>query len=208
MAVVGVLLLIGLIGFIVLIGFLKKKAVRMLMQKVFARGTYVRGKAATAEVIKFSSIASAEQFITTVLSVLNPSATLPMAFVAKLVVLQKEPGLLVVGYGNKTAMNFRSSLEVVDVDGGGSHGTYRVINWLESDGIVRAVPELELVANTIRTCASRLGTPPGPAETGEPLVVNATLAYCSKCGSSELGTRFCTDCGCEIPESAGTTSAA
>jgi hypothetical protein len=66
MAVVGVLLLIGLIGFIVLIGFLKKKAVRMLMQKVFARGTYVRGKAATAEVIKFSSIASAEQFITTV----------------------------------------------------------------------------------------------------------------------------------------------
>jgi hypothetical protein len=208
MAVVGVLLLIGLIGFIVLISFLKKKAVRLLMQKVFARGTYARGKAATAEVINFSTTASAEEVITTVLNVLDPSPTAPMALVSKLVVLQQEPGLLVLGYGNKTGMNFRSSLEVVDVDGGGSSGTYRVLNWLESDGIVRAVPELELVANTIRTCATRLGMSPSPAESSELLAVNPAPAYCSDCGSTELGTRFCTDCGSVIPESASTTSAA
>lgn len=219
MEIIGGILLLGLLaGISLLVGHLRKQATRALNRNLFKRDKHNRGRATIQEEISFSAPVSAATVQATARDRLNLPHEMPAAFVAALHVIADQPGALVFGYGNKLSQTFRSALLIEDLPGGGSRATYRVLNWVEGDGIVRGIAEMELLANTVRSVAAELGASYGAVPTGMPPVPNAPTpptrtqdaagsvplaiqvapATCAICGSPELGERFCTDCGTAI----------
>lgn len=201
----------ALIGFSVLVGYLRKQATRALNRAVFERGKHQRGQATTQETIEFTAPVPAATVITTVRDRLQLTTTPPTAFLAALHLIDEKPGILVFGFGTKLQLTFRSALSSDDRPGGSSSTTYQVLNWVEGDGIVRGIPEMELLANTVRAVAAELGAsygtstvspasptaaPPPAAPTPLPVTPKR---FCENCGSSELGERFCTACGEPVP---------
>lgn len=140
----------------------------------------------------------AQTVLTTVRDRLGLSTTAPAAFVAALHVIEDGPGALVFGFGNKLSQTFRSALLSEDLPSGGSRSIYRMLNWVEGDGIVRGIPEMELLANTVRAVAAELGASYGQVAPAAPASVPLPVAECAVCGSSQLGERFCTDCGAPV----------
>jgi hypothetical protein len=202
-AVLGVILFIGII---ILLTYLRRKATTVLTQQVFDRGGNARGKAATREVTTFHANLPAEQVIDSIVQLIEPSLELPGAFVAKVVLLKRDNGIAVFGYGNKVVMTFRAALTVSDSASGGSDAIYQVLNWRTRSGIVQGLSEMERVANLVRTAASRLGATYALSEADPPADQHldaSPAAVCPKCGSADLGSRFCTDCGADISEAAG-----
>ncbi|MEJ1229653.1 MAG: zinc ribbon domain-containing protein [Galbitalea sp.] len=202
-AVLGVIVFIGVI---ILLVYLRRKANKVLTQQVFDRGGHARGKAATREVTTFHSNASAEQAIDMVVQLVEPAPELPGAFVAKLVLLKREPGVAVFGYGNRVVMTFRAALLVTDSQGGGSDAVYQVLNWRTRNGIVQGLFEMERLANLVRTTASRLGATYALSEADAPTDqhLDASPApTCPNCNSTDLGSRFCTDCGADLTAASG-----
>jgi ribosomal protein L32 len=202
-AVLGVIVFIGVV---ILLTYLRRKATTVLTQQVFDRGSNARGKAATREVTTFHSNTPAEQVLDTVIQLVEPSAELPGAFVAKVVVLKRDSGVVVFGYGNKVVLTFRSSLMVTESASGGSDAVYQVLNWRTRNGIVQGLAEMERLANLVRTSASRLGATYALSEADAPADQHldaSPAAVCPNCESTDLGSRFCTDCGTDISEAAG-----
>jgi hypothetical protein len=202
-AVLGVIVLVGVI---ILLTYLRRKATVALTQQVFDRGGHARGKAATREVTTFHSNTPAEQVIDTVIQLVEPSPELPGAFVAKVVVLKRGPGVVVFGYGNKVILTFRAALLVSESATGGSDATYQLLNWRTRNGIVQGLAEMERLANLVRTSASRLGATYSLSEADAPADQHLDAlpaAVCPNCGSADLGSRFCTDCGTDINAAAG-----
>lgn len=211
-AVSGLLVLGVLIGLGLLINYLRNQAAKALNQKVFDRGGHARGKSSTQEVIEFSAPVPAVQVISAIRDRLGLRTDQPVAFVAALYLAESRPDLLVFGFGNKVATTFRSIVMSEDTPGDGSHTIYRVTNWVEGDGLVRGVAEMELLANTMRLIAAELGgvygsapvvAPlPAPSAFATPTAVTTRVvqadAFCVMCGSSELGERFCTECGAAV----------
>jgi len=204
----GVILVLAVIVGLSLLGsYLRKQATRALNRGVFERGHHARGQNATKEHIEFTAPVPASGVINAIRARLDLPYAAPGAFIAKLWLAQDEPGLLTFAFGNKLAETFRSVLMVEDTPSG-STATYTVLTWVEGDGIVRGIPEMELLANTIRTCAAELGgiygtgsvaslsppaaAAPAPAGAGPE---QARAKFCTDCGSELVGSRFCTDCG-------------
>jgi hypothetical protein len=206
-AVLGV---IAFIGIIVLLTYLRRKANTVLTQQVFDRGGNARGKAATREVTTFQATVATEKVIDSVIQLVEPAAELPGAFVARVVVLKRAPGIVVFGYGNRHILTFRSALSVKDVVGGGSTATYQVLNWRTRNGIVQGLFEMERLANLVRTSASRLGASYALSEADAPADQHldaSPAATCPQCNSTDLGSRFCTDCGADLTAAAGASPA-
>lgn len=217
MEFLGVLLFVGIIAFILFLGYLRKQATRALNRAVFDRAGHARGQDATKETVEFVVSVPPATVIDAVRARLALPVEAPGPFVAKIYLAEDRPGVLVFAYGNKVSQTFRSALTVESLPAGGSKGTYTVLNWVEGDGIVRGVPEMELLANTIRTCAAELGATYGTAVASSPVpavpmsppasaalfpALIATDAgtktqFCTSCGSAHVGNRFCTDCGAD-----------
>ena len=202
----GVILAIAVIAGISILGsYLRKQATRALNRGVFERGHHARGQNSTKEHIEFTAPVPAAEVTQTVRARLNLPYAAPGAFIAQLWLAQDEPGILTFAFGNKLAETFRSVLMVEDTPSG-SKATYTVLTWVEGDGIVRGIPEMELLANTIRTCAAELGgvygtapvvsrSLPDAAAPGVAEPQQANAKFCTDCGSELVGSRFCTDCG-------------
>ncbi|HEV7184711.1 MAG TPA: hypothetical protein VGN33_09450 [Leifsonia sp.] len=206
-AVLGVILCIGIV---VLLTYLRRKATTVLTQQVFDRGGNARGKAATREVTAFHSNAPAKNVIDSVVQLIEPSPELPGAFAAKVVLLKRDDQVAVFGYGNKVVMTFRAALVVSDSPSG-SDAVYQVLNWRTRSGIVQGLFEMERLANLVRTAASRLGATYSLSEADPPTDQHLDafpIAVCPKCGSADVGSRFCTTCGADISEAAGEPSSA
>jgi hypothetical protein len=203
---IAVLGVIAFIGVVILLVYLQRKANTVLTQQVFNRGGNARGKAATREVTTFHANTPAEQVIDTVVQLVEPSPELPGAFVAKVVLLKRGPGVAVFGYGNKMVITFRAALLVNESASGGSDAVYQVLNWRTRDGIVQGIAEMERLANLVRTSASRLGASYALSEADAPADQHldaSPSATCPNCGSTDMGSRFCTDCGTDISTAAG-----
>jgi hypothetical protein len=201
----GILALAAIVGVVVLINYLRNQATKALNQGVFSRDKHNRGQSSIKEVVEFAAPVPPERVITAVRERLSLPTDPPVAFVAALYLAGSQRDTLVFGFGNKLAQTFRSVL-VSEVTDGGSRSIYRVTNWVEGDGIVRGIPEMELLANTIRSVAAELGASYGstfPGAAAEATVAAAeervvAPSFCTACGSSQLGERFCTDCGAAV----------
>ena len=195
----GIAILAVAIGIGALVTYLRGQASKALTRGILERGNHARGQQATKETIEFAAPVSAETVVEAVRSRLALPTAAPGAFVAQLYLESEGPGLLVFAFGNKISQSFRSALTAEDLAEGGSKSAYTVLNWVEGDGIVRGIPEMELLANTIRTVSAEFGAVYGGAVTLPALApvpaADATTATCSNCGSEQLGSRFCTDCG-------------
>jgi hypothetical protein len=207
--VTGILIFGVLIGVGLLVNYLRNQATKALNQKVFDRGGHARGKTSTQEIIEFSAPVPAARVISAIRDRLGLRTDQPVAFVAALYLAESRSDVLAFGFGNKVATTFRSIVMSEDTPGGGSHTIYRVTNWVEGDGLVRGVAEMELLANTVRLIAAELGgvlgsaqMPAGPSEPSVPELASVPAvgarAQCALCGSTELGVRFCTECGAAV----------
>lgn len=192
-----VLIIIAIVGISLLVGYLRNKANKALAQKVFSRGNHAKGQHATKERIEFVVPVSAEEVRRTVRERLDLPTVPPVAVIAKLYLAGDEPGRLTFAFGTKVAEAFRSTLVIEDTATGAS-ATYLVLSWVEGDGIVRGIPEMELLANSIRACAAQLGATYGAPPAAEVLAATPAAAparFCTSCGSGYLGSQFCTECG-------------
>jgi hypothetical protein len=202
--VIVVLVVIFIIGSI--ITYLRNQATKALNRGLFNRDGHARGQNSTQETIEFVAPVDAGKVIETVKSRVALADVAPAAFVAALYLAGEAPGALVFKFGNKVSQTFRSVLMSEDLPGGGSKTVYTVTNWVLADGIVRGITEMELLANSIRSVAAEVGgsygttLPSAPAAapiiTSEP--VAASAAFCTACGSPNLGERFCTECGAAV----------
>jgi hypothetical protein len=197
-AVIAVLLLIGWV-----VTYLRNQATKALNRGLLNRDGHARGQASTQETIEFVAPVPADKVIETVKARVRLAEQAPAAFVAALYLAGESPGALVFTFGNKVSQTFRSVLMSEDLPEGGSKTVYTVTNWVLADGIVRGITEMELLANSVRAVAAELGGSYGstlpaaePSVTSEPVPTRA--AFCTACGSPNLGERFCTDCGAAV----------
>lgn len=203
--------LILVIGFVVLVNYLRRKARVAFSQGVLDRGGHAQGKEATAVTVEFTAPVSSAEVISSIVSALALPTELPGAFIARLVLASSDDSSAFFVYGNKAVQTFRSALVSENLPDGGSKSSYTVLNWRLSDGIVQGIGEMKMLENSIRNCAGQLGasysvapvsTPvdqpvsvPGPPAELAPVGGNS---FCTECGSSQLGTRFCTECGATL----------
>jgi hypothetical protein len=196
-AIGGIAALAVLIGIGVLVQYLRNQATKALTRGIFERGNHSRGQTITKETVEFSAPVPPERVVTAVRERLALRTDPPAAFVAVLYLAEWGTDALVFKFGNKASQTFRAMLMSENAPGGGSRTVYRVTDWVEGDGIVRGIAEMELLANTVRAVGGELGGAYGST----PVMALADAAmpkFCVSCGSAQLGERFCTACGAPI----------
>jgi hypothetical protein len=209
--------IVAIIVFVVVglvVNYLRGQARKALAQNVFSRGNHARGQSATTEIITFHAPQTPADIVGYVVQTLA-LATVAPPVVARLHLVGADERSAIFAFGNKFSESFRSAFVVDALPTGGSSAAYTVLTWTEGDGIVAGIPEMELLANSIRACASNLGgsfveaavaqTVPAIAVAPEPALaaapapapVAALSPYCTACGSAQVGSRFCTECGAD-----------
>lgn len=148
-AIGGVILLVVIIVAVVLWNRAKDAAAKKINQKVIFRGSHRDGQDIVHRRLDYASAASPESIIAAMRTNLGIPVGVQSAVLGRVLISAVEDDYVSFTSGSRIGSSFRSAITVLPGEHG-SVGSYRVLQWTESDGIVSDIDQMTIIETTVR----------------------------------------------------------
>lgn len=123
----------------------------VLWRNTVQRDTHKKSQSLVRQELYFTANAPVPEVMNAILRTVG-SANAPRTLVADLYIFESSSSQIVFAFGNKLQTYFRSSLQFQPVNSGnGTTGTWKIVDWLEQDGMVAAHKAIEKTISNINT---------------------------------------------------------
>ena len=155
--VVGILFIAVIIGLAIAWQKFQTYTSRKLNQKVILRGSHRKGQDLVSQRMEFTAHASLAEVKRAILSTVKVAPSVP-AVIQDAHLIQAGDAHILYGFGNKLIPhNFRGML-ALHATGDGVKGSWEIINWTESNGIVVGQPVMKRLATDIERALQSVDT--------------------------------------------------
>ena len=154
-AIVAILLIAAIVVVAVVVDRVRAAGQRAVARTVF-RGRHHEGQASVRTRATFTAPVGVEALRRHVISTINPWDKPPAAVPGLYLAGQTNTGVE-LAFGSKLGTSFRASLTFTGSGKEPTAGTFHILNWTETDGLVNAANEMRQIAARVATAVAELG---------------------------------------------------